>query len=231
MSISVLDLIKMSMSLAGVSDPEMDPVESSDTDGRINSYKDIFVGIVSGFRKMFPYIVEKLFEWDDGITNIGAGSICTVFYKQDIFYPLREMSYPQFALYSAVPNVHGIPDAFWYDPLEDKMDVFPLPSTSMTFKIAYYPLDRITSLQQKLSDVIQPFMIEALRYELAERITHENNIAWPASKKKKQEELKADLMNLQRRELKNDTGPQILRKRTKVGPVPFLAYLSGNYPK
>ena len=72
MSISVLDLIKMSMSLAGVSDPEMDPVESSDTDGRINSYKDIFVGIVSGFRKMFPYIVAFAAADDDLVMYISA---------------------------------------------------------------------------------------------------------------------------------------------------------------
>lgn len=223
---TVQDLLESALYLSK-SDREFSPVEPDGSD--INTALNQFILILDAYRYQVPYWTEKFLNDESELENINASKINYVNYLLGTtIQTLRELNQKEFSEFATVLDLRGVPEAFWFNEANNRLQVYPLPeSASRRFQIGFTPLNMVSSLQQKLPSSLPLFAQLFLQYELAAVLCTIYNIPWSPLKETFRKQYYAKLiMNSQQK----PTQPIKSRWGARQYGVPYLAYISGNTP-
>lgn len=223
---TVQDLLEDALYLSK-SDREFSPVEPGGSD--INTALQQFILLLDAYRLQVPYWTEKFLNDESELENINASKINYVNYLLGTtVQPLRRFNQQEFSEFATVLDLRGVPQGFWFDEANNKIQVYPLPeSASRRFQIGFTPLIVVSSLQQKLPSSLTLFSQLFLQYELAANLCAIYNIPWSPLKETFRKQYYSKLiMNANQRLTQPLKTPWGTRQHT----VPWLAYISGNTP-
>lgn len=214
-----------------ISDRVFSPVEPSGEE--INAALGILIEILDVYHEQIPYIARKTLNGESELENINAAYVNSLIYviggsQGSTTYPIKKVSAEAFANYETVLNLRQLPGIFWHNRADNLIKVYPLPqSGSDTFIMTYLPTVSVNNLDLALDSAVTPTMQIFLKYEVAANLCNEFNVPWPAQKEK----LRISYYNALVENADNDITPPIQKSLTRSRyPIPWLAYLSGNFP-
>lgn len=186
--------------------------------------------ILDEWRDRIPYQSEITFNNVDNLLATTFVEVISVLYIiNNVPTQLAERTITQFKREKSPTNLIGYPEIYYFDQLNQNIDVFPLPSNpeyqfTVNGRVATYNLGQFDLVPIN----IPPFMVNALTYELAFRITAEYGVPWDAKKETIRQQLLMDLDNKKSVDLTPaptcDLGmPSV----SSSAPFPLWYYLSG----
>lgn len=186
--------------------------------------------ILDEWRDLIPYQSEITFN---NVTNLLATKFVEVnsvlYIINNVPTQLTEKTITQFKRLRSPTNLVGYPEIYYFDQLNQNIDVFPLPSNP---EYQFTVNGRIATANLGEFDLVPanmpPFMVNALTYEIAFRIAAEYGVIWDGKKETIRASLVNDLMNKKSVDLIAEPTCDLgMPTVSNSAPFPLFYYLSG----
>ena len=226
MALKLRDLLNEALYLS-IADEEFSPIEPDGS--QINVAAKQFNLVMSQYEQQIPYNTEKVLNGEDELADVGAACINTMDYLLgNVVINMMPLNQDEFSSIALVVGLRSTPYWYWHDKANDRIRVYPLPSNSTNkFVIGYRPLITVSRLDDELPTAITGFMQKFLIYQIASDLCAKYKVKWDGLKQQTLTEAYQKM--IENTQLK-PSRPQKPSLRGARYPVPWLAYLSGNYP-
>jgi hypothetical protein len=185
-------------------------------------------------RDLIPYSVEYTFNdvndlLDTQFVQVDNVSFVIPGSPKRNQYQLIACDLTRFVAEKVILDLKALPAFYYFDPLKQNIDVYPLP-TNQTYAFIVWGRTQIGPLTafSSIPFNVPKFMIQYLIYELASQLALEAGVPFNEKKEKKRAELLAQLKS--KRETPLSTPARMVFGPTQAGgipPYPWFYKLSG----
>lgn len=186
--------------------------------------------ILDEWRDLIPYQSEVTFNNVDNLLASKFVEVDSVLYIiNNVPTQLTPTTITEFKRLRSPTNLLGYPSIYYFDQLNQNIDVFPLPSNptysfTVNGRIALANLGEFDLVPANMP----PFMVNAVIHEIAFRICAEFGTPWDAKKETVRVKLLDDLMNKKSIDLTpSPTCDLGMPTTSNSSPFPLWYYLSG----
>ncbi len=210
-----------------IADREFSAAEPSGS--QINAALDRLIEILDIYKDQVPY-------WStletSNISDLDDVNMAHINYMQyvlgTVLYPMQALNQEMFSRINLIVNLRSIPSWYFHDKQNNKISVYPNPeTTSDKFIIGFIPTINVTNLDEELPSSVTNFYRLFLEYEVARGLCDIYSVPWIEQKERSRGSYYKKLLDNAQRAPSAPRKPMIGGRRQTV---PWLSYLSGNFP-
>lgn len=186
--------------------------------------------VLDEWRDLIPFSQTVTFDSVDNLENSAFVSVDTVnFIINTTSYLLKPVSLTQFKQLQSVIGLNGFPSIYYFDELDQTIDVYPRPSMPNYQFTVWGKIQQVTlGMFDNIPANMPPFMKNALIYEVGFRLAGELGAQWDGDKETTRQGLIRSLKNKKSINLRKashmDFGTPSQRQ---IPPFPALYFMSG----